>query len=117
MPQRKPLLNDQIRSSKFNEETINICAEVVDDTVLFDDQAISHATREAFEDTQHILQPEGAMTIAGLKEWVTSNGLVGSAIDIVALALEVNVDFFTIPRYIEQAAVPGKAIVPSALNF
>ena len=113
----KPLLNEQIRPSKLNEEIINICAQVVDDIVLVDDQAISGATREAFEDTQHILQPEGAMTIAGLKEWVTSNGWVGSAIDVVAVASEANVDFFTIPRIIEQAAVPEKAIVPSASNF
>jgi threonine dehydratase len=107
---------DQIGSSRFKDETINIFAEVVDDIVLVDDQAISGATKEAFEDTKHILQPTGAMSIAGIKEWVKSNELVGSAVDIVAIASEANVDFSTIPSIIKQAAILEKAIVASALN-
>ena len=85
-------------------DIIQICAEVVDDIVRVNIAEISAASKEAFEDTRHILESFGAMSIAGLKKWVTANRPFASRAEIIAITSEANVDYFTIPNIIKQAA-------------
>lgn len=87
-----------------NIDIIRICAEVVDDIVRVNKAERSAASKEAFEDTKHVLESFGAMSIAGLKKWVTANRPFASRAEIIAITSEANVDYFTIPNIIKQAA-------------
>ncbi|KAL3426507.1 threonine ammonia-lyase [Phlyctema vagabunda] len=97
---------EERRSSKhMSEEIVRICTEVVDDIVQVDTDEVLIATKEIYEDTRHILESTGAMSVAGLKSWVTSNGLFGSGMDFIAITSEANVDFLAIPGIVKRAAV------------
>ena len=51
-------------------QTFRVCNELVDDIVVVSDDEICAAVRDAFEDTRAVLEPAGALAIAGLKKYV-----------------------------------------------
>jgi threonine dehydratase len=110
--QRTP--EEYIVSRNISEEMVQICAEVIDDIVQVDMDEVFMAIKDVYEDTRHILEPAGAMSIAGLKCWIASNGLSGLETDIIAITSETNVEFFEIPDIVKRAAIAerGRALRP-----
>jgi threonine dehydratase len=51
------------------QETFRLCQEYVDEMVLVDTDAICAAIKDVFEDTRSILEPAGALAVAGAKAW------------------------------------------------
>jgi threonine dehydratase len=51
------------------EETFRLCQQYVDEMVLVDTDAICAAIKDVFEDTRAILEPAGALAVAGAKEY------------------------------------------------
>ena len=51
------------------EETFRLCQQYVDEMVLVDTDAICAAIKDVFEDTRSILEPAGALAVAGVKAW------------------------------------------------
>ena len=51
-----------------------MCRRFVDEMVLVDTDAICAAIKDVFEDTRVILEPAGALAVAGVKAWVERNG-------------------------------------------
>lgn len=100
---RKSSLQGQMATSRIDEETVRICAEVVDDVVQVGTDEIFRAIREAYEDTLHILEPTGAISVAGLAKWATSKDLDGSEINVIAIISEANIDFLALPGIVQQA--------------
>jgi threonine dehydratase len=47
------------------EETFRLCQEYVDEMILVDTDAICAAIKDVFEDTRAILEPAGALAVAG----------------------------------------------------
>ena len=56
-------------TSQLGEEVYRLCDELVDDVVRVSDDEISAAIRDCFDDTRALLEPAGAISIAGLKRW------------------------------------------------
>lgn len=52
------------------EETFRLVQQYVDDIILVDTDAISAAIKDVFSDTRSILEPSGALAIAGAKAYV-----------------------------------------------
>ncbi len=50
-------------------ETFRLCRQYVDEMVLVDTDAICAAIKDVFEDTRSILEPAGALAVAGAKAW------------------------------------------------
>ena len=50
---------------QVGEETFRLCRELVDEVILVDTDAICAAIKDVFEDTRSILEPAGALSIAG----------------------------------------------------
>ena len=63
------LFADGVAVRQVGKETFRICRELVDDIVLVDTDAICAALKDVFEDTRSILEPAGALSVAGLKAW------------------------------------------------
>ena len=56
-------------------ETFRICNELVDDMVTVSNDEICAAIKDGFMDTRSILEPAGALAIAGTKKWVAQSNV------------------------------------------
>ena len=64
------LFADGVAVKQVGKETFRICRELVDDMVLVDTDEICAAIKDMFEDTRTVVEPAGALGIAGVKRWV-----------------------------------------------
>jgi threonine dehydratase len=63
------LFADGVAVKQVGKETFRICRDLVDDVVRVDTDATCAALKDVFEDTRTILEPAGALSIAGVKAW------------------------------------------------
>ncbi len=61
------LFADGTAVKKVGEETFRLCRQYVDEIVRVDTDALCAAIKDVFQDTRSILEPSGAMAVAGLK--------------------------------------------------
>ncbi|HEY3326120.1 MAG TPA: threonine ammonia-lyase, biosynthetic [Novimethylophilus sp.] len=83
------------------EETFRLCQEYVDEMVLVDTDAICAAIKDVFEDTRSILEPSGALAIAGAKEYAKRHKLKDKT--LVAVASGANTNFDRLRHVAERA--------------
>jgi threonine dehydratase len=74
------------------EETFRLCRELVDEMILVDTDAICAAIKDVFEDTRSILEPAGALAIAGAKEYARRYKLKDKTFVAVASGANMNFD-------------------------
>jgi threonine dehydratase len=86
-------------------ETFRLCKEYVDEMVLVDTDAICAAIKDVFEDTRSILEPAGALAIAGVKAWAKATGAKNKT--LVAVASGANMNFDRL-RFIAERAEVGE---------
>ncbi len=86
-------------------ETFRLCREFVDEVVLVDTDAICAAIKDVFEDTRSILEPAGALAIAGAKAWVKATGARDKT--LVAVASGANMNFDRL-RFVAERAEVGE---------
>lgn len=99
------LFADGVAVKAVGEETFRICQELVDDMVLVDTDAICAAIKDVFEDTRSILEPAGALSIAGLKAYATQHKL--RDVTLVAVASGANMNFDRL-RHVSERAELGE---------
>ncbi|HNQ58439.1 MAG TPA: threonine ammonia-lyase, biosynthetic [Candidatus Desulfobacillus denitrificans] len=99
------LFADGVAVKQVGEETFRLCREVVDDTVLVDTDAICAAIKDVFEDTRSILEPAGALAIAGAKAWAAKHKLRNRT--LVAVASGANTNFDRL-RFVAERAEVGE---------
>lgn len=87
------------------EETFRLCRELLDDIILVDTDAICAAIKDVFEDTRSILEPSGALAIAGAKEYAKQKKLKGKT--LVAVASGANTNFDRL-RFVAERAEVGE---------
>ena len=63
------LFADGVAVKQVGKETFRLCRELVDDVIRVDTDAMCAAIKDVFEDTRAILEPAGALAIAGAKAW------------------------------------------------
>ncbi|MDP1605402.1 MAG: threonine ammonia-lyase, biosynthetic [Rhodocyclaceae bacterium] len=86
-------------------ETFRLCREYVDAMVLVDTDAICAAIKDVFEDTRSILEPAGAMAIAGAKAWAAQHRAKDQT--LVAVASGANMNFDRL-RFVAERAEVGE---------
>jgi len=87
------------------EETFRICAEVVDEVIQVGTDEICAAIKDVFEDTRSILEPAGALALAGLKRYVAANPSGSTSRGLVAIASGANMNFDRLRFVAERAAL------------
>jgi threonine dehydratase len=95
------LFADGVAVREVGRETFRICRELVDDIVLVDTDAICAALKDVFEDTRSILEPAGALSVAGLKLWCERHRFRDRT--LVAIACGANMNFDRLRFVAEQA--------------
>jgi threonine dehydratase len=92
-------------------EVFRLCNELVDDMVLVSDDEICAAVRDAFEDTRAVLEPAGAVAIAGIKKYVDAlptPANAGSKGNYVVISSDASNIEFNILRFIAERAAIGE---------
>lgn len=87
------------------EETFRLCQQYVDEMVLVDTDAICAAIKDMFEDTRAVLEPAGALAVAGAKEYAKRHKLRDKT--LIAIASGANMNFDRL-RFIAERAEIGE---------
>jgi len=99
------LFADGVAVKQVGAETFRLCRQFVDEVVLVDTAAMCAAIKDVFEDTRAVLEPAGALAIAGAKAWVEKKGVRGKT--LVAIASGANVNFDRL-RFVAEEAELGE---------
>ncbi|MGE0027035.1 MAG: threonine ammonia-lyase, biosynthetic [Thermoleophilia bacterium] len=100
------LFSDGTAVRQVGEETFRLCRELVDEVVRVDADAVCAAIKDVFEDTRSILEPAGALAVAGLKAWAAREGRADAT--LVAVACGANMNFDRL-RFVAERAEVGEA--------
>lgn len=88
-------------------ETFRLCLEVVDEIIEVTTDETCAAIKDVFEDTRSIVEPAGALALAGLKKYVAAHPSPDSKRQLVALASGANMNFDRL-RFVAERAVLGE---------
>jgi threonine dehydratase len=99
------LFADGVAVKQVGRETFRIVRDLVDDIVLVDTDAICAALKDVFEDTRSILEPAGALSVAGVKAWAEKHRARDRT--WVAIACGANMNFDRL-RFVAERAEVGE---------
>ena len=99
------LFADGVAVRRVGRETFRLCRELLDGMILVDTDQICAAIKDVFEDTRTILEPAGALAIAGAKAYVVRSGVRGKK--LVAIASGANTNFDRL-RFVAERAEVGE---------
>jgi len=100
------LFADGVAVKQVGKETFRLCREWVDEVIRVDTDAMCAAIKDVFEDTRAILEPAGALAIAGAKAYVQKSGVRDRT--LVAVACGANMNFDRL-RFVAEEAELGEA--------
>jgi threonine dehydratase len=100
------LFADGTAVKQVGAETLRMCKKFVDEIVLVDTDAVCAAIKDVFQDTRSILEPSGAMAIAGAKLYASRENLKGET--LVAIATGANMNFDRLRFVAERAEIGEK---------
>ena len=95
------LFADGVAVKQVGKETFRLARELIDEMVLVDTDEMCAAIKDVFEDTRVVLEPAGALAIAGAKAWVEKHAARGKT--LVAVACGANTNFDRLRFIAEQA--------------
>ncbi|KAI0121244.1 tryptophan synthase beta subunit-like PLP-dependent enzyme [Xylariales sp. AK1849] len=101
------LFADGAAVKTVGEESFRICQEVVDDVVLVNTDETCAAIKDVFEDTRSIVEPAGALSLAGLKKWVKNNPSSDPNRSVIAITSGANMNFDRL-RFVAERATLGE---------
>ncbi|XP_012442685.2 threonine dehydratase biosynthetic, chloroplastic [Gossypium raimondii] len=97
---------DGVAVKEVGEETFCLCRELVDGVVLVSRDAICASIKDMFEEKRSILEPAGALALAGAEAYCKYYGLKGK--NIVAITSGANMNFDKLRVVTELANVGRK---------
>ncbi len=90
---------------RVGDETFRICHELVDDIVTVDTDQVCAGIRDIFEDTRSIVEPAGALAVAGAKKYLADSGIQNETFIVINSGANVNFDRL---RHIAERAAIGE---------
>jgi len=104
--ERVGIFADGVAVRRVGEETFALCRGQVDEIVLTSSDEICAAIQDVFEDTRSIVEPAGALAVAGLKKYVAREGWHGKR--LVAVNSGANMNFDRLRHVAERADLGGE---------
>lgn len=105
------LFSDGTAVKMVGEETFRLVQKYVDEIILVDTDAVCAAIKDVFQDTRSILEPAGALAIAGAKAYIERASLGEKPVvneTVIAIACGANMDFNRL-RFVAERAEVGEA--------
>ena len=105
------LFSDGTAVKLVGEETFRIAEELVDDIIIVDTDAVCTAIKDIFQDTRSIVEPAGALAVAGAKAYVerakaSKKPIKGESLVTIACGANMNFDRL---RFVAEMADNGEA--------
>lgn len=95
------LFADGAAVKTVGDETHRVCNALVDDMITVTTDEICSAIKLAYNDARVVLEPAGALGVAGLKKYVAQNDIHGQT--LVAITSGANMDFDRL-RFVSERA-------------
>ncbi|HVK93213.1 MAG TPA: threonine ammonia-lyase, biosynthetic [Noviherbaspirillum sp.] len=105
------LFSDGTAVKQVGEETFRLVQKYVDEIILVDTDAICAAIKDVFQDTRSILEPAGALAIAGAKAYIERASLGEKPINaeaFITITCGANMDFDRL-RFVAERAEVGES--------
>ncbi|HYC34849.1 MAG TPA: threonine ammonia-lyase, biosynthetic [Usitatibacter sp.] len=96
---------DGVAVKQVGRETFRLCRRLVDAMVLVDTDEICAAIKDMFEDTRTVVEPAGALALAGAKAWTERRRVRGRT--LVAVCGGANMNFDRL-RFVAERAELGE---------
>ncbi|MCC6869275.1 MAG: threonine ammonia-lyase, biosynthetic [Burkholderiales bacterium] len=100
------LFADGVAVKQVGKETLRLARDLVDGMITVDSDAICAAIKDVFADTRSILEPAGALAVAGIKTYCERQRTPGRT--YVAIASGANMNFDRL-RFVAERAELGEA--------
>jgi threonine dehydratase len=104
--ERVGIFADGVAVRRVGEETFALCRALVDEILLTTTDEICAAIQDVFEDTRTILEPAGALAVAGAKKYLAREAWRGKR--VVAIASGANMNFDRLRHVAERADFGGE---------
>jgi threonine dehydratase len=101
---RVGIFADGVAVKRVGEETFRLARQYVDEVLLVTTDQLCAAIQDVFEDTRAIVEPAGALAVAGIKKYVAREGCKERT--FVAINCGANMNFDRL-RYIAERADIG----------
>jgi threonine dehydratase len=99
------LFADGVAVKLVGEETFRLCRELLDEIILVDTDAICAAIKDIFEETRSIVEPAGALAVAGAKAYIEREGIQDQT--LVAINCGANMNFDRL-RHVSERSELGE---------
>ncbi|NDA92761.1 MAG: threonine ammonia-lyase, biosynthetic, partial [Betaproteobacteria bacterium] len=100
------LFSDGTAVKQVGLETFALARQFVDEVICVNTDAICAAIKDVFQDTRSIMEPAGALSIAGAKAWAERRGQARNK-TLVAIACGANMNFDRL-RFVSERAEIGE---------
>ncbi|MFJ3047607.1 threonine ammonia-lyase, biosynthetic [Herbaspirillum chlorophenolicum] len=105
------LFSDGTAVKLVGEETFRLAKKYVDDIIIVDTDAVCTAIKDIFQDTRSIVEPAGALAVAGAKAYVerakhSKHPIKGQSLITIACGANMNFDRL---RFVAEMADVGEA--------
>ncbi|NJL65614.1 MAG: threonine ammonia-lyase, biosynthetic [Richelia sp. RM2_1_2] len=99
------LFADGVAVREVGEETFRLCQQYVDEIIRVSTDDTCAAIKDVFQDTRSIVEPAGALAIAGAKAYVEREGIENQT--LIAIACGANMNFDRL-RFVAERAEFGE---------
>lgn len=97
---------DGVAVREVGERTFPIVRDAVDEIVRVTNDEVCAAIKDVFDDTRSVMEPAGALGVAGLKTWVARHGVRDRQLVVVLSGANMNFDRL---RFVAERAELGEA--------
>ncbi|RKP51811.1 threonine ammonia-lyase, biosynthetic [Pararobbsia silviterrae] len=97
------LFSDGTAVKLVGEETFRVCRAYLDDVLIVDTPALCAAIKDVFHETRTVLEPAGALSVAGLKQYVERERIDGRT--LIAVTSGANINFDRVRFVAEHAGI------------
>ena len=94
---------DGVAVKSPGDETFRICRDTIDEIITITVDEMCAAIKDVFEDTRTLMEPAGALSVAGLKKYVSQHELTDK--HLVAVTTGANVNFDRLRHITERAEI------------
>ncbi len=106
---------DGVAVKQVGVETFRLCRELLDEIILVSTDKICAAIKDIFEDTRVVVEPAGALTVAGMKKYLSLNKIEGK--NVVGIACGANMNFDRLGYVAERVLLGEKKEVLLAVEI
>lgn len=94
---------DGVAVKKVGEENFRLCQKYVDEVITITTDEMCAAIKDIFEDTRSIMEPSGALGVAGIKKWIKQNP--GTGRNLITVLTGANLNFDRLRHISERTAI------------